>query len=191
MTTFDQRYDAWINGRMPADEAEAFERELDEHVISDEEMNACLTDTARLSELFRGDFPAPVLPNEDFLNNSIMRQILEDQAAEDAARLALLKTHRERPAGFMDKLVAFSRLLRAPRLALPIGALALVAVLGVMFMRPGADVIGGAPRFYAMTSFENINLSQPGQIWAGSISGHDNVLWVDGLDWIPGDSALN
>ena len=188
MTTFDQRYDAWINGRLPADEAEAFERELDERVPSDEEMRACLEDTARLSELFRGDFPAPELPNAEFLNSSLMRQIMEDQSAEESARIAL-QGHREKPAGLIGRLVGTFRALRAPHLALPVATMAVAAILGVSFLRPGTDPVIGAASAYA--KFNEVKMMSPTKIWAGQLKHNSNVLWVNGLDWIPGDSSLN
>ena len=91
MKTFEERYTAWIDDRLPADEHAAFERELAARPDV-EALRAERRTTLRLRDLLRENLHAPALSNPDFFNHGIMERI----AAEE--RTAAVAPGRRRAA---------------------------------------------------------------------------------------------
>lgn len=73
MKTFEERYTAWIDGALPEEEKAAFEREHPD--LAGEREQA-----AALRKLLRAQLSAPKLPNPDFFNSQLLRQIEYEQA---------------------------------------------------------------------------------------------------------------
>jgi anti-sigma factor RsiW len=71
MKTFEERFTAWVDGRLTGAELAAFERELQSHPEALAEKDSALA----LGNLFRANLTAPPLPNPDFFNLRILQQI--------------------------------------------------------------------------------------------------------------------
>lgn len=185
MKTFEQRYEAWITGQMPEPEVKAFERELDGRVPTEAELEECLRETSGLAALFQRDSTGLELPNADFLNHSVMQQIREEQEQASTPRAA----RETAPNSVRDWIVQMVNQLRRPVYALPASALVITAIVGASFLLPtGGDRTLTAPAaLYAQV--DSISFDQS-RIWAGTLNESNQVLWVTGWDWIPGDTAL-
>jgi anti-sigma factor RsiW len=71
MKTFEEKFTAWVDGRLSGAELTAFERELDEHPEALADKEAAL----EIGNLLRAHVAAPPLRNADFFNHQILRQI--------------------------------------------------------------------------------------------------------------------
>jgi hypothetical protein len=73
MKTFEEKFAAWLDGTMSAEEARLFQN--DHPSIRQER-----TDVLRLRQLLRQDFAARILEHPDFFNAQIMAQIASQSA---------------------------------------------------------------------------------------------------------------
>ena len=71
MKTFEEKFTAWVDGRLTGAELAAFERDLEAHPEALAEKEA-LQD---LGSLLRSHLTPAPLPNPDFFNHQILRQI--------------------------------------------------------------------------------------------------------------------
>jgi hypothetical protein len=167
MKPFEEQFTAWVDGKLTGSELAEFEKELEKHPDALAER-----DQARsLGKLLR-EFPtAPRLTNADFFNHQIMERIAVETP---------------RP---VEKKRAF--FWSIPRLALA-GA----CCLAISLVLYKTTIPSGAPAskkgdYYAQVveswpKAENVSAST-------YYSPDDNVtvVWLDGLDYIPANYALN
>jgi anti-sigma factor RsiW len=78
MKTFEEKLTAWIDGELTGPELVEFERELENHPEAFAEKEAAL----EIGNLLRTHLSAPPLRNADFFNHQILRQL---HASEPAA----------------------------------------------------------------------------------------------------------
>jgi len=71
MKTFEERFTAWVDGKLEGKELAAFERELEARPEAVQDRVEAL----EIGKLLRENVVAPPLRNEDFFNGEIMRQI--------------------------------------------------------------------------------------------------------------------
>src|SRR5476651_486061 len=71
MKTFEEKFTAWVDGKLTGAELADFERELEAHPEALAEKEAAL----ELGDLLRAHVVAPALRNEEFLNQLILQQI--------------------------------------------------------------------------------------------------------------------
>ncbi len=77
MKTFEEKFTAWVDGRLADADLAAFERELKAHP----EALAEKEDALELGNLLRAHIAAPPLRNADFFNLELLRQIEAGQPA--------------------------------------------------------------------------------------------------------------
>jgi len=82
MKTFEERFTAWVDGRLTGAELAAFERELQSHPEALAEKDSALA----LGNLLRANLTAPPLPNPDFFNLRILQQIQPPPSPAPAPR---------------------------------------------------------------------------------------------------------
>jgi anti-sigma factor RsiW len=118
LSSFEEKLMAYVDGRLPAEEASAFEREHPEAVVERDSANL-------LNKALKRGSIAPSLRNPDFLNRQILREIASTLPKE--ARVA--EVAPERQPSFFN----LWRLVLA-------GAFCLLLALGVYqgFVRPGS-----------------------------------------------------
>jgi hypothetical protein len=88
MKTFEERYTAWIDGRLEGDSLGAFERELSRRAAA-AEAQADKADAGRLRLLLRENLRAPVLTNAEFFSLQIRERIEAERGASRRPQLAL------------------------------------------------------------------------------------------------------
>jgi hypothetical protein len=80
MKTFEERYTAWIDGRLEGGALGAFEQELSRRAAA-AEAQADKTDASRLRRLLRENLQAPALTNAEFFSLQIRERIEAERAA--------------------------------------------------------------------------------------------------------------
>ena len=169
MKPFEEKFTAWVDGQLTGTELAAFEREL---AASHPDAVAEKADAERLRSLLRTHPTAPPLGNPDFFNLQLLQRIEADLPRKPA--------RAERPA-FLWPL---SRLAWA-------GAFCLLVAFGLF----KATIPTGADAGEKSPYFAQVIESWPG---ADNISAttvynpKDNVtvLWLEGLDYMPGSQQL-
>jgi anti-sigma factor RsiW len=172
MKTFEERFTAWIDGRLAGAELEAFERELGAHPEALAEKEAAL----ELGALLRANIAAPPLRNADFFNHEILRQIESSQPAAPA------------PAPARVARPAFRTL---PRMALSGVFLLLLSTLLYFAAVPNTRREVRRNEQY-VSNILNAHSDDP-NITATSFHSKENdvnVVWLDGLNYIPPDHKL-
>lgn len=174
MTPFEERYTAWTDGAMSAEEKNQFERDLEsaESALSLQEAEAEREGAKQLGALLRKHSTPPPLSNADFLSSEIARLLEADKAAAKPARQGIF-------AGGMFK---------NPVWRLMWGGGACVGAAAVIFFTlvvPNFRPVEPAIDYYAQI----IN-PQPGDPSISAVAFHDDadnitVLWLDGLDYVP------
>ena len=96
MTTFEERYTAWIDGQLQGPSLSAFEQELARRA-AEGEAAADKADTVRLRELLQDYFQAPPLTNPDFFSHQLRERIDAERTASSRGREP---SRREEPAFF-------------------------------------------------------------------------------------------
>jgi hypothetical protein len=161
---FEIQFTAWLDGRLPAVEVDAFENELRARGFDPAAERAAAEQTSAL--LVRHS-PSPALPNADFFNHQILHRIEQEQrVAEPPAR----------------------RRWALPRLAWA-GAFSLL-VAAAMFK--ALIPVGASDRSPYFATVVDARTYEP-TIFASTVyNPRDNVtvLWLDGLDDLPADYAL-
>lgn len=167
MKTFEERFTAWVDGRLAGVELAAFEKELETHPEAATEREAA----RKLQNLLRDHAAAPALANPDFFNIQLQQRI--------AAGSTQIREGARRTWSFWT----------LPRMAWA-GVLSLL-IAGAFFkvMIPPSVTHETSPYFAQVVE------SWPGDpsISARTVySPEDNVtvLWLDGLEPIPADYQL-
>ena len=173
MKTFEEKYIAWLDQRLPEAERAAFEQGLPDLPAAERER----ADAQRLGELLRTHAAPPVLTNADFFNHQILHRIQFTESAASAPQ----RTWRR---------------WSVPRL-ITAGAIALLTAF-VLFKTivppetrtlPVADTATAEPYFAevvdAWTADPSISVTTV-------YTPEDNVtvLWLDGLEYLPASYAL-
>ncbi len=172
MKTFEERFTAWVDGQLTGSELADFEKEL----ATRPEAAAEREEARKLGDLLRSQ-PVPPLGNEDFFNHQLMERI----AAETPRTAEPVKAR-----GWFWSL---------PRLAFAGAACLLVA--GGLFktLIPATTSatahVGEKSKYYA-----HVVESWPADPTISATTVYDpndnvTVVWLDGLDYIPANYALN
>ena len=166
MKTFEEKYTAWIDGKLAGRELAEFERQL----AALPEAEADRTAARQLGDLLREHLPAPPLANADFFNYELMQQI---DAPEPRAT--------SRSSSFWS----------LPRMVLA-GACSLALATALFFtMVPKTQQQADAGQEY-VARILNARSDDPA-ISATAYHDHDEnvtVLWLEGLDYIPESRQL-
>jgi anti-sigma factor RsiW len=170
MKPFEERFTAWVDGRLSDDELADFEKELAQHPDAAADKEAA----QKLTRLLRENPTAPSLTNGDFFNLQIQKQLDAEKAP---ARVAT-----KRWPWFWS----------LPRLIIAGAACLLVAgLLFKTFIRTNEHPVGLATSPYFAQVIE-VWPSQPG-VWANTVYNPEQnvtVVWLDGLDYIPASYEL-
>jgi hypothetical protein len=156
MKTFEEKFTAWVDGRLNGTELAAFEREIESHpdALAEKE------DTLRLGSFLRANLSAPPLRNADFFNHQLLQQI---QASQQAAP-------RPPPSGvsllLISTLLYFAAVPNTRR----------EVRHNQQYVANVLKAHSDDPKITA-TSFH-------------SKAENVNVLWLDGLDYLPPDHKL-
>jgi anti-sigma factor RsiW len=168
MKTFEEKLTAWLDGRLSGAELAAFERELESHpeALAESESDR------RLGELLRANLPAQPLRNADFFNHQLLQQIESSQPAEAA------------PAP------RFS-FWTLPRMAFSGTFLLLIATLLFFAAVPNTRREVRQHQTY-VENVLNAHSDDPTITATSFHSKQDNVnvLWLDGLNYMPPDHKL-
>jgi anti-sigma factor RsiW len=169
MKTFEEKFTAWVDGRLTGSELAAFERELEEHPEALAEKEAAL----ELGGLLRAHLAAPPLRNADFFNQQILQQI------ESSVRPAA-------PAPAPRR--SFWTL---PRMAFSGAFLLLLASLLYFAAVPNTRREVRRDQQY-VTNVLNAQSDDPNITATSFHSDQDNVnvVWLDGLSYMPPDHKL-
>jgi hypothetical protein len=182
MKTFEERYTAWLEGRLHGPELTAFERELDTRPVPEGAEDG-ETQSGPLGDLLRRHLQAPRLANAEFFNHQLLARI----AAEDRP-----KTPRR--SGF----------------AWPLPHLAWAGACGLLIALALYQMAIQTPRSHALQMADLVTAPTPAGEPAYSAeivkaestdpdisvtpihSAQDKVtvLWVDGLDYLPANYTL-
>jgi anti-sigma factor RsiW len=167
MKTFEEQFTAWADGQLSGAELAAFERELAVRP-------GAMADRAaaqKLRALLQRTPTAPRLSNPEFFNLQLLQRIEADRPREE---------RRARAPWFWS----------LPRLALAGAACLLVAFVLFRTMIPvGSPTPEGAPYFAQVIE----SWPADDSISATTVyTPEDNVtvLWIDGLDRVPAEYAL-
>ena len=169
MKTFEEKFTAWVDGRLEGPELAAFERELESHPEALAEKEAAL----ELGNLLRSNLSAPPLRNPDFFNLEILRQIESAQPAAPAAR-------RPQPSFWTLPRMAFSG----------VSFLALATVLYFAAVPNTRREVRQNQQY--VNNVLNATSDDPTITATAFHSKQDNVnvLWLDGLNYMPPDYKL-
>ncbi len=170
MKAFEEQFTAWVDGTLTGEELAAFERELASRPDA-------LTDRAaaqKLGTLLRTQSTAPRLSNPDFFNLQIIQRIEAERPKAERAPV------RAKSPWFWS----------LPRLAMAGAGCLLVAFVLFRTMIPvQAPTDSGAPYFAQVIE----SWPADDSISATTVyTPEDNVtvLWIDGLDSVPAEYAI-
>jgi anti-sigma factor RsiW len=170
MKTFEEKYTAWIDGKLSGAELAAFERELEGYP----EAQADRESTLKLGEFLRRNSAGVSLSHPDFFNHQILQRI-EAEKNTVSSRGREWAWPRFAWAGFAALLVA-GVLFRAwiPTAPQPLG-----------FAEGGAE----APSFAEIV---HVRAGDPSISVTPVYDSRDNVtvLWLEGLDYLPASYKL-
>jgi len=164
MKTFEEKFTAWVDGRLTGADLADYEHELESHPDALAEKEAAL----ELGNLLRSHLCAPPLRNEDFFNHQILHQIEVSQMP---------------PRKAPGRLRSF---LTLPRMAFS-GAFFLLLAAILFF----AAVPNTRRDMRHNQQYVIHNLTDPSEeanISATSFHSKQNnvdVLWLDGLTYMP------
>jgi anti-sigma factor RsiW len=168
MKTFEERFTAWVDGQLTGAELASFEKELAAHPDA-----AAERDSARqLGQLLRTHATAPALGNADFFALQLQQRI----AAEAPA------PRHESPARGGSFFWPLSRLVWAGAACLGIAGLLYQTMIPGPAARQPSDYFAQVVEAWP---------SAPGISATTLYNPQDNVtvLWLDGLDYMPGDKT--
>jgi hypothetical protein len=163
MKTFEERFTAWTEGRLTGAELAAFERELEAHPEALED-----PDALALGDLLRAHLTPAPLRNADFFNHEILRQIQPPPAAP-------------RRAAFWS----------LPRMAFSGAFLLVIATVLYFAAVPNTRREVRHNERYVQNVL-NARSDDP-SVSATSFHSKENnvnVLWLDGLQYMPQDHKL-
>ena len=168
MKTFEEKFTAWIDGRLSASELASFEADLAQKKIDGTEKEAAL----KLGALLRENCRPAELKNRDFFNHQLMQRIAAD------------RTNDAVPAKRAASFWSLSRMVWAGAFCM-----AMVAVLFILAV-PKDRVENPSGNDY-VAQITNARTDDPA-ITATTIHSKDNkltVLWLDGLDYLPANDG--
>jgi hypothetical protein len=170
MKTFEERFTAWVDGRLEGAELAAFERELEAHPEALAEKEAALD----LGNLLRTHLKPAPLPNPDFFNHQILREI-------HAAPAAAAPVRRRRFSFWSLPGMAFSGTF-----------LLLLSTILYFTAVPNTRREVRHNEQYVQNVL-NARSDEPGITATSFHSKQDNVnvLWLDGLDYLPPSHKLS
>lgn len=168
MKTFEEQFTAWVDGTLTGEELAAFEREL----AARPDALADRAAAEKLRALLRSHPTVPRLANPEFFNLQLLQRIEADRPRDER--------RRERTPWFWS----------LPRLAMAGAACLLVA-----FILFRTTIPVGSPIAEAAPYFAQVIESWPADesISATTVyTPEDNVtvLWIDGLDRVPAEYAI-
>lgn len=167
MKTFEERYTAWIDGQLSGEALAAFEKELAAHPEANEDRAAA----RKLGDLLRSNPSAPSLSNADFFNLQLQQRIEAEKP----------RASRAEPArGGGSFFLPISRLIWAGAACLAIAGLLYKSIIPVPVVPEPSNYFAQVVETWP---------SDP-SIYASTVyNPQDNVtvLWLDGLDYMPGD----
>ncbi|MDB6153827.1 MAG: putative transrane anti-sigma factor [Chthoniobacteraceae bacterium] len=163
MKTFEERYTAWIDGKLSGSELAGFERELDATAPPDK------ASAQQLGDLLRRHSDAPALPNADFFTHQIMHRIASENPEPQRRRSWSWSIPRLAWAGALSLLLA--------------GALFKTIILPDV-PKPVVD-----PYFAEIV---DVRTFDPNISATPVYNPKDNVtvLWIEGLDYLPASYKL-
>jgi len=170
MKTFEERLTAWVDGRLTGRELAAFERELQSHPESLAETEA----DRELGALLRANITSPPLRNADFFNIELLRQIESSQPS------APVPAARPSPSFWS-----------LPRMAFAGVFLLLLSTLLYFAAVPNTNREVRQNQQY-VSNILNARSDDPNITATSFHSKEDdvNVVWLDGLSYIPPDHKL-
>jgi len=161
MNPFEENFTAWVDGKLSGKELESFEAELAAHPEAAEDK----ADMLRIGALLRQHSTASRLTNPDFFSHQLMERI--------TAEIPRAPARREEPAFFWS----LRRLILAGGLSLGVALVLYMALI---------------PK----TEDEERQIvkawTDDSRITASTIYDADQnvtVVWLDGLDYVPGSYA--
>jgi len=163
MKTFEEKFTAWVDGRLSGPELAAFERELQAHPGALAEKLAAL----EIGNLLRANISAPPLKNPDFFNHQLLQLI---ESSQPSAAPALRR-------------LSFWTL---PRMAFSGFSLLLLATLLYFAAVPNTNRDVRKHKEY-VDNILNARSDDPNITATSFHSTRDNVnvLWLDGLSYMP------
>jgi hypothetical protein len=172
-SNFEEKFTAWIDGRLAGEELVVFERELTRRGFDPATERRA---AGQLGDLLRTHSPARTLANADFFNRQILHRIEQEQPAATAAR---------------EDAASRSR-WTLPRLAWSGAFCLLIATVLFQALIPRG---GPAPMEKMAPYFAEVIDARPldPDISADTIyTARDNVtvIWLDGFDYLPADYQL-
>jgi hypothetical protein len=172
MKTFEEKFTAWVDGRLTGPELAAFERELNAHPEALAEKQAAL----RLGSLLRANIEAPPLRNADFFNLRLLQEIQSDQPD---------RSDRSDPV--LPKPSFWS----LPRMAFSGACLLVLSTLLYFAAVPKTFREVRQHEKYA-SNILNARSDDPSITATSFHSNEDNVnvLWLDGLNYMPPNHKL-
>ena len=102
MKTFEEKYTAWIDGKLSGEELAEFEKELGAEAQSDK------VEAQKLTGLLRSYSGAPELRNAEFFNHQLLQQITPAEAPQKAVRRSWWSLPRMAFAGACSLAAAFA-----------------------------------------------------------------------------------
>ncbi len=164
MKPFEETYTAWVDGRLTALAAAAFEATLEPDALADK------SSAGRLGNLLR-QHGAPALTNPDFFNHQLRQQI-----EADAPRP--VEKERRSSGSWL-----FARLAWAGAAALVIGAVLFQMLIPKPTSAPAPDRLTA-----------QVVSARPGGPGISATAFHSTdgveVIWLDGLDYIPASHII-
>jgi hypothetical protein len=158
MIPFEEKFTAWVDGKLDVKDLEAFEKELAAHPEARNDKD----DMLRIGALLRRHSTVPRLTNPDFFNHQLMERI--------AAETPRKPDPGERPGFFWP----LRRLVLAGGMSL---GLAFILYIVLIPKTPDGDrqivkAWSEDPRISATTVYDSDQ--------------NVTVVWLDGLDYVPG-----
>lgn len=150
MKTFEERYTAWIDGKLEGPALTAFELELSRRAAAGE-ARADKADATRLRALLKAGLQAPAMTNTEFFSHQLSERIAVDRAAD---------RRRELPRGERRSLFSwtFGQLAGA-------GAAALFCAAALFY-----GLMPGSPGAYGGKSAQSSAPAKPGTVVASNDS---------------------
>ena len=166
MKTFEEKFTAWVDGRLTGRELADFEIELKSHPESLAEKEAA----RELGNLLRSHIAAPPLRNPDFFNHQLLQQICSSEAPIPSRRRSFWSLPR----------MAFS------------GACLLILATVLYFAAVPKTRREVRHNAQYVSNILNARSDDPAITATSFHSKTDNVnvLWLDGLDYMPPDHKL-
>jgi hypothetical protein len=172
-SSFEETFTLWLDDQLSPADAEAFEKQMRERGLDPVAERA---GGEKLHRLLHENSSAPMMKHAEFFNRQLMYRIEKEQ--RDAARTE-------------GAAVSFWRWLALPKIAW--AGLACLLIAGVMYktMIPtsGPSPLDQSPYFATVVDSRTFD---PGVSANTVYDPRDNitVLWIDGLDYLPADYAL-